>query len=167
MFKISLTNEQVTFELVPPNQHHRNAAERVSRTFTTYFLSGLATCNPAYPLQKWDRNIPQSAFTLSLLLNSRLNPKLLSWAYLFGNFDFNKSPLLPLGTKIILHTKPGKRASWDFHGEQEYYIGPTINHYRSITCYVSKIHREWITYTAKIIPKHIPIPQSSYEDHLR
>ena len=30
-----------------------------------------------------------------------------------------------------------------------------------------KTHRERITDTAKIIPKHIPVPQSSYEDHLR
>ena len=128
-FKNALKNEQVTFELVPSNQHCRNAVERAIRTFKNHLLSGLATCNPDYPLQEWDQIIPQAELTLNLLRKSRLNPKLSTWAYLFGNFDFNKSPLLPLGTKIILHTKPGKRASWDFHGEQGYYIGPAIKHY--------------------------------------
>ena len=62
-------------------------------------LSGLATCTPDYLLQEWDRTIYQAELTLNLLRNSRLNPKLLAWEYLFGNFDFNKSPLLPLGTQ--------------------------------------------------------------------
>jgi len=115
-FKTALKNEQVTFELVPPNQHRRNSAERAIRTFKNHFLSGIATCDPAYPLREWDRLLPQAELTLNLLRNSRLNPKLSAWAYLFGNFDFNKCPLLPPGTKIILHAKPGKRASWAFHG---------------------------------------------------
>ena len=104
-------NDQIKFELVPPNQHCRNAAERAIRTFKSDLLSGLATDDPDYPLQEWDRIIPQAELTLNLLRSSRLNPKLLAWAYLFGNFDFNKSPLFPPGTKIILHAKPGKRAS--------------------------------------------------------
>ena len=75
--------------------------------------------------------------------------------------------MLPPGTKIILHAKPGKRSSWEFHGEQGYYIGPAITHYQRITCYVPKMHRERITDTAKIIPRNIPIPQANYEEHLR
>ena len=110
-------NEQVTFELVPPNQHRRSAAERAIRNFKNHLLSGLATCDTDYPLQEWDRIIPQAELTFNLLRNSRLSPKLSAWEYLFGNFDFNKNPLLPPGTKIILHVKPGKRASWTFHGE--------------------------------------------------
>ena len=114
---------------MPPNQHRCNGAEQAIRTFKNHLLSGLATCHPDYPLQGWDRIIPQVELILNLLRNSRLNPKLLAWVYLFGHFDFNKNYVLPPGTKIILHAKPGKRASWTFHGEQGYYIGPAINHY--------------------------------------
>ena len=41
-FKHALKNEQVTFELVPPNQNRRNAAERVIRTLKNHLLLGLA-----------------------------------------------------------------------------------------------------------------------------
>ena len=104
---------------------------------------------------------------MNLLRNSRVNPKLSAHAYLFGNFDFNKSPLLPPGTKIIVHAKPGKRTSWAFHGEQGWYISPGIHHYRCIKVYIPKTHKERIADTIQIIPKNIHIPQANVEDHLR
>ena len=152
--------------MVLPNQHQRNTAERAMRTFKNHLSSGLATCYPDFPLRKWDRIPSQAELTLNLLRNSSLNPKLSSQAYLFGSHNFNKCPLLPPGTQIILYTKPGNRASWAFHGEQVWYIGPAISDYRCITFYIPKTYRERITDTAKIIPKHIPIPQASYEDHI-
>ena len=130
------------------------------------FQQGLATYDPAYLLRKQNRIVRQAEYTLNLLLNSCLNPKLSAWAYLFGIFNFNKYPLLPQGTQLILHAKPGKRATWAFRDKQGWYIGPAINHYQCITCYVPKRHRERITNTAKIIPRHISLPQVSYEDHI-
>ena len=157
-FKHALKNEQVTFELVSPNQHRHNDAERAIRTFKNYLLSGLATCNPDYPLQKWDQIIPQVELTLNSLRNSHLNPKLSAMAYLFGNLDLNNSPLLPQGIKMKPHAKPGKRITWAFHGEQGYYVGPAINHFRCITCYIPKAHIERIIDNAKFTPKQLPIP---------
>ena len=61
---------------------------------------------------------------------------------MFGNFDFNTTPLAPPGTQLIIHNKPNKRKSWDYHGEDGFYIGPVMNHYRCITTYVSKTHAE-------------------------
>ena len=80
-------------------------------------------------MQEWDRLLVKAELIINLLQNAILNSKLSAWAFLFGNFDFNKSPLLPPETKIIIHTKPGNQASWAFHGENEYYIGPALNHY--------------------------------------
>ena len=167
VFKEALHKENVSFELVPPHQHRRNSAERAIRSFKNHFLAGLGTCDPNFPLREWDRLLSQAELTLNLLRNSRLNPKLSAWAFLFGNHDFNKNPLLPPGTRVILHAKPGKRASWAFHGEQGWYVGPATEHYRCITCYIPKTHRERITDTAKIIPNNIPLPQASLNEHLR
>ena len=130
-------------------------------------LAGLATCDPTFSLKEWDRLLQQVDITINLLRNSRLNPRLSAWVYLFGNFSFSKCPLLPPGTKMILHAKPGKRVSWTFHGEQGCYIGPAINHYQCITFYIPKTQREIIIDAAKLIPRNIPIPQANYEDHLR
>ena len=167
VFKNALQDENNTFELVPPHQHCRNAAERAIRTFKNHFLAGLVTCHPDFPLREWDRLLLQAEITIHLLRNSRMNPKLSAWAYLFRVYNFNLKPLLPPGTKIIIHAKPGQRASWAFHGEQGWYVGPAINHYRCLTAYMSKTHKEQITDTATIIPKNIPIPHATLNDHPR
>jgi len=159
--------ENVTFEKVPPRQHRRNAAERAIRTFKNHFLAGLATCHPDFPIREWDRLLPQAELTLNLLRNSRINPKLSAWAFLFGNHNFNKVPLVPPGTKVILHSKPDHRASWAYHGLNGWYVGPAPQHYRCLTCYVPQTHKDRVTDTAILIPHHIPLPQTSLDHHLR
>ena len=166
-FKGVLLEHKLEFELVPPHQHRRNAAERAIRTFKNHFLAGLATCDPEFPLRQWDRLVEQAELTLNLLRNSRVNPKLSAWAYLFGNHDFNKVPLAPPGTRVVLHSKPEQRKSWAFHGEKGYYIGPAPEHYRCVRCFIPKTQKERITDTVAFIPKVIPIPHASIDDHLR
>ena len=101
--KLSIINQNAKYELVRPHQHRQNAAVKGIRTFKNHLLSGLATCNKDFPILEWDRLIPQCEMTLNLLRNSRINPRLSSWAILYGNNDFNKSPLAPPGTKILVH----------------------------------------------------------------
>ena len=65
--KKSFHKYEITFQLVPPNMHRRNAAERAIRTFKSHFLSGLATCDPDFPVTEWDRLIPQAEMSLNHL----------------------------------------------------------------------------------------------------
>ena len=46
-----------------------------------------------------------------------------------GNCDFNKTPLAPPGTKIIIHDKLGQRKYWDPRGVEGWYLGPYMEHY--------------------------------------
>ena len=48
------------FQLVPPNIHRRNTAERAIRTFKAHFLVILEGVAPDYPLNMWDILIPQT-----------------------------------------------------------------------------------------------------------
>ena len=120
--KNTLRKKQVTYQLVPPHVHRRNAAERAIRTFKNHLLTILAGADKEYPVSECDRFLPQCEMTLNSLRNSRVNPKLSSYAYLFGNFDFNKTPLAPLGTKVVVHLKSDKRASWSYHGQEAWYV---------------------------------------------
>ena len=110
----AFSKNKVAFQLVPPHMHRKNAAERAISMFKNHFLAGLASCDPSFPLVEWDRLIYQAVLTLNLLRPSRLNPQLSSYAYLFGNFDFNRCPLAPPGTKIVAHDRPENRPSWVF-----------------------------------------------------
>ena len=86
---------------------------------------------------------------------------------MFGNHDFNKVPLAPPGTRVVLHSKPEQRKSWAFHGEKGYYIGPAPEHYRCVRCFIPRTQKERITDTVAFIPKVIPISHASIDDHLR
>jgi hypothetical protein len=57
----------------------------------------------------WDNLVKQANITLNLLRASCLNPKLSAYAQLHGSFDFNRTPLAPPGTKVVIHVKPDKR----------------------------------------------------------
>ena len=38
-----------------------------------------------------------------MLQPSRINPNLSAYMQIWGNFDFNKTPLTPIGCKAIIH----------------------------------------------------------------
>jgi len=102
--KSAFTLKEITYQLVPPHCHRANAAERAIQTFKKHMKSCLATVDPRYPLKEWDRLLPQCKLTLNLLCLAKVNPKLSAWEYLFGVFDYNKTPIVPPGTKLVAHT---------------------------------------------------------------
>jgi len=128
----------VNWQLVPPHIHRRNSAERAIRTFKNHFLAGLAGTDPDFPMHLWDRLISQTTTTLNLLRNSRINPRLSAEAQLNGQFDYNRTPLAPIGIKVIIHEKPGQKKTWDPHGALGWYLGMAPHHYRCWRIYVTK-----------------------------
>ncbi len=160
-------SKDIHFQLVPPDVHCRNAAERAIRTWKNHFIAGLCSTDPTFPMAEWDCLVRQWELTLNLLRNSRVNPKLLAWAYLFGQFDFNATPLAPPGIKVIVHSKPTNRASWDPRGLVGYYIWPAMHHYRFTTCYIPKTRFEQITDTITFVPTNIPVPELDTATHIQ
>jgi hypothetical protein len=84
-------------QLVPPDMHHRNKAERMICHFKNIFLSILAGVDAAFPPYLWDLLLPQAELTINLLRQATANPKISAWEYVNGPFDFNKTPLAPYG----------------------------------------------------------------------
>ena len=85
--KQAIRKQNMTFQLVPPHNHRKNAAERAIKTFKAHFLSTLATCDPEYPITKWDQLIPQSEMTLNLLRPARCNPHLSAYSFINGEHN--------------------------------------------------------------------------------
>jgi hypothetical protein len=73
--------------------------------------------------------------TLNLLRSSRIHPSLSAHASLFGQFDFNRTPLAPMGTQIVAHTSANTRTPFGEHGKVGWYIGPSLEHYHCWKCY--------------------------------
>ena len=74
--KTFLREASVKFQLVPPDLHHTNAAERAIQTYKDHLISSLSSCDPNLPSHIWDRLIPHATLTLNLIHPSRLNPRL-------------------------------------------------------------------------------------------
>ena len=93
-----------TIQLVPPDNHRRNLAERAIQTFKNHFKSILAGVDDTFPMHLWDRLLPQAILTLNLLRQSNVAPTV-AYQYVDGTFDFNKMPLTPMGCTVQLHER--------------------------------------------------------------
>ena len=102
-----------------------------------------------------------------MLGSAKVNPKLSAWEYLFGIFDYRKTPIVPPGTKLIAHTKPSQRSSWEFNGQEGLSIGISPEHYRCIKCYLPKKCSGRDLDTVTFFPADIDFPKISIEDYLQ
>ena len=121
-----------TYQLVPPNVHRRNIAERAIRTFKAHFLEILAGVDPDFPKFMWDNLFVQTELTINLLRQATLNPRMSAWEYYNGAFDYTAIPLGPIGCKIIIHTTSNKLKYWYQRGQEGFSVGPALQHYRCI-----------------------------------
>ena len=66
--KVLITDTyKMSYELVSPGCHRRNAAEVAIRNFKAHFLSILAGIANDFPMQLWDKLILQAKITINLL----------------------------------------------------------------------------------------------------
>ena len=78
-------------------------------------FAALSSCDPEPPLHLWDHLLLQATLTLNLLHTSRINPRLSDEAQLNGAFDFNKTPLAPPSTKVLIIEPSTTHCTWEPH----------------------------------------------------
>ena len=159
-----LCDNDATLQLVPPNMHSTNEAEKDIVTFKNHFISGLATVHPNFPIHLWCRLIPLATTTLNLMRPSRINPKLSAYEILNGTFDYNRNPIATPGTKVVVHETPTNRRTWDPHGVDGWYIGMAPNHYRGHKVDIPKTRAERITNSVKFFPHKAQLPQNNIRE---
>ena len=79
-------------QLLPPDVHRRNIAERAIRTFKAHFISILAGVSDAFTNFLWDCLLPQTELTLNLLRQSNIAPSISAWEHYNGPFNFSATP---------------------------------------------------------------------------
>ena len=127
------TTWNCTYQLVPPDMHRRNAAERAIRTFKAHFLTILAGVDATFPANRWDLLLPQAELTVNLLRQAATKPTISAWECINGPFNFDATPLGPPGSRALVHAKPENRRSWDYRSNDAFYVGPALHHYRCYT----------------------------------
>jgi hypothetical protein len=99
-----------------------------------------------------------------MLRTLRINPKLSAATHIYGQYDFNRAPMAPPGTRIIAHETPNRRRTWAPHGQDGWYIGPALEHYRCYTVYITKTRGERVTETVDFFLEtfKLPFPSAQY-----
>jgi hypothetical protein len=164
LLKTYLHQQDIIFQLVPPYSHRRNAAERAIRSFKDHLITGLCSTDKSFPMHLWDILLPQSVITLNMLRTPRINPKLSASTHIDGKYDYNRSPVAPPGTIIIAHETPSRRRTWAPHGQDGWYIGLALEHYRCYTVYVNITRGERIVKTVEFFPEEFKLPFLSTQE---
>ena len=89
--------KNLNYQYAAAGDHRLNPEERAIHTFKNYLISILNGVDATFPANQWDRLIYFAMITFCMLRTSIINPKLSSYMQLWGNFDFNKTPLAPAG----------------------------------------------------------------------
>jgi hypothetical protein len=114
----------------------------------------------------WDLLLPQAKSTVNLERQSTINPKILAWEYFNGLFDFNKTPLAPVGCRVLIHARPATRQSWDYRAKQGFYVGPALDHYRCYKLIKSEMKQKVISNTGEFRHTYLQIPAVSADDKI-
>ena len=163
----SIKAKNLDHQLVNTCTHSRNPAKRAIQTFKAHFISILNGTDTGWPPRTWCQLIPQTALTLNLLRRFWINIKLSACHQVFGLFDFNCTPLGPLGTECIAHEpKEKQKTTWSDRGKQGWHVSPAMHHCRQHNIFVP--HTKATIPVEKVIflPTKFPMPETSSEDKL-
>ncbi|KAL7530583.1 hypothetical protein ACHAWF_003436 [Thalassiosira exigua] len=119
-----MIKSECKLELVSPCCHRRNVADVAIKTFKTHFIAILAGLSVSFPIRLWCKLLPQAELSLNILHPSNTRPNISAYAYLWGQFDFDRTPLTPIGCEVQCHKKASDRRTWAEH---------TVDGYKSQT----------------------------------
>jgi hypothetical protein len=78
------TEEECKLQLAKQHNLRINTAERAIQTFKDAFISALATTDHGFPLQLWDKLMPQVITTLYMMRAFRTDPTKSAHEVLYG-----------------------------------------------------------------------------------
>ena len=102
----------MNFQLVPPDDHCRNLAEKEIQTWKDHFIGVMIGTETAFPIHIWFQSIPQGERQLFLLRQSNVNPNVSGYTQLYGPHDYNAVLFMPIEMETLVHDKPNRRGTF-------------------------------------------------------
>jgi hypothetical protein len=164
LLKDFMAQQHIDYQLVPLHVHQRNAAEWAIRTFKNHFITRLCSVDRDFPIHLWDWLLPQALLTLNLLRGLCINPNLSAHAQVYGNYDFNRTPIAPPGIHVLVHHKPSVRCSWAPHAIDGWYIGPALESYHCYRVWIWETQMERVCDTLTWFPTKVKLPTVTNSD---
>ena len=91
-----------------------------------HLIAGLYSFESQFLLKYWWKLLGQVKLSLNMMKAPRKKPKIYSYTNMFGGFDFNSTPLPPLGTKFMINDKPKNKAPCPPYGTIGWYTRPEM-----------------------------------------
>jgi hypothetical protein len=164
--KACIKENDMDYKLVPPGQHRQNQAEQTIQTFKAHFISILASINNKFPLLLWCHLLKPTELTLNLLRQSRVAPKILAFAHVYGTHEYMEKPFDPIGCAVQMHVKSNVCLSWDTRSEPGFNLGTSMEHHQCFRVYVTRTRETRISNTVIFKHQYITSPMISPESHV-
>ena len=104
--------------------------------------------------------------TLNLLRQAKLKTMISAYEFMEGPFDYNATPVGPLGCPIIIHKKTSQRHSWDFRGRKGWSLGVAMESYCCNKVIPRIMMVVTISDTVKYRRDHLTIPSMTPVDRI-
>ena len=118
-----------------------------------------------YRLSNWCKDLEQTDITLNMLRPCSTNPLLSAYEAVEGMFSFDRTPMAPIGTKVMVHVKPNRRQTWGYHAIRAWYFAPAQHHYRCIQV-VTEAGAIRVSDTFRFLHHNLPIPTITHTDRI-
>ena len=96
-----------------------------------------------------------------MLQTCRRDPTISAYEALNGKFDYNKTPMTPLGSPAVIYDDPTTRNTFAPHCTDAIYVAPSMLHYINRKYWVPSTHKMRISSSERIYPEHCKIPTIS------
>ena len=120
----------MTYQLVPPDDHMQNIAEKTIQTWKYHFIAVYRDVSAFFPMHLWYRLILQSKKQLLLLRQKNINSKMSAFSYLYGPHNYNAQPFVPIDMEDMIHDKPPRQKTFAQHCSKGFLLGSFPEHYR-------------------------------------
>ncbi len=110
------------------------------QTFKNHFKAILAGVDDTFPMQLWDKLLPQTILTLNFLCQSNAVPTISAHQYVYGSFGYNKMPLALMGCTVQLHESSERRGTWADKSIDGWYLD--ISRTLSMLCHICKADKK-------------------------
>ena len=165
-YKNAILDNKMTYQLVPPNDHRRNVAEKAIQTFKDHFVAVLCGTDENFPLRLWCQILRQAEHQLNMLRRSRTDPSMSAFEHMHGPHNYDANPFAILGCEVEMHVMPKNRRTWESHTKTGYYLGTSWNHYRCHEVWIKDTKSSRIGQTVFFKHKYITQPMVTTSDAL-
>lgn len=143
----------ITIQLVPPDEHRANEAERAIQTWKSCKISMLAGIDPLCPERIFNKINKQCEMVVNLLRRSGVSEHMSAWQQLHGRWNYNQNPMAPVGMKVqIFRSRAHRETTWSTHSLAGWYVGPAMPYKACYEIYVSSTRKVRVSDTVNFYP---------------